>query len=92
MPHVSGPNGADSLIRRGVAPQPPESKQARGGWATRDVAMQTGTQLSSDSEQHVHARHALRSAPVAARAHAPDRPKLGLRQLTHRKPPQRNTT
>ena len=31
-------------------------------------------------------------APVEARAPSPDRPKLGLRALTCRKPPQRKTT
>ena len=32
-----------------------------GGGATRDAAMQTGAQVSSDSGQHVQARRALRS-------------------------------
>jgi hypothetical protein len=34
------------------------------GGATGDVAMQTGAQLSSDSEQHVHARRAVRVAEL----------------------------
>ena len=54
----------------------------------------TPSQLASLSTQPESAtRHSwIKRTLVAARAHSPDRPKLGLGQLTCRKPPQRNTT
>ena len=107
---VNGGTGSSTLARaRGSSPGPNQGHWQLGASRSsvganvcvRQLSGAVGnrqphrTQLASLSAQPSQSKRSwIAHAPVAARAHSPDRPKLSLRvrELTCRRPPQRNRT